>query len=64
MTATFFIVAPDRGQLIKLAELVDADRLHVAIADTFALRDGRAAFESGHRPSRRPGKTVLVVRDQ
>ena len=64
VTATFFIVAPDRGQLIKLAELVDADRLHVAIADTFPLRDGRAAFESGRRAHRRPGKTVLIVREQ
>jgi NADPH:quinone reductase-like Zn-dependent oxidoreductase len=64
VTATFFIVAPDRGQLIKLAELVDADRLHIAIADTFALRDGRAAFESGRRANRHPGKTVLVVREQ
>jgi NADPH:quinone reductase-like Zn-dependent oxidoreductase len=64
VTATFFIVSPDRGQLIELAELVDADRLHVAIADTFALRDGRAAFESGRGAHRRPGKTVLIVRDQ
>jgi NADPH:quinone reductase-like Zn-dependent oxidoreductase len=64
VTATFFIVAPNRGQLITLAELVDADRLHVAIADTFALRDGRVAFESGRRAHRRPGKTVLIVRDQ
>ncbi|MET0476105.1 MAG: NADP-dependent oxidoreductase [Mycobacterium sp.] len=61
--ATFFIVGPDRTQLSKLAELVDAGRLHVAIADTFALADGRAAFESGRTTHRRPGKTVLVVRD-
>lgn len=61
--ATFFIVTPDRTQLNRLAELVDADRLHVAIAGTFALKDGRVAFESGRSPHRRPGKTVLVVRD-
>ena len=60
--ATFFIVSPDHAQLTRLANLVDADRLHVAIADTFALTDGRAAFESGRAPHRRPGKTVLVVR--
>jgi NADPH:quinone reductase-like Zn-dependent oxidoreductase len=64
VTATFFIVVPDRGQLIKLAKLVDADRLHVAIAETFPLREGRAAFESGRRAHRHPGKTVLSVRDQ
>lgn len=61
--ATFFIVVPDRGQLTRLAQYVDGDRLHVAIADTFTLQEGRAAFESGRKPHRRPGKTVLVVRD-
>lgn len=60
--AMFFIVSPDHAQLSRLAELVDADRLHVAIADTFALKDGRVAFESGRSPHRRPGKTVLMVR--
>jgi NADPH:quinone reductase-like Zn-dependent oxidoreductase len=62
--ATFFIVVPDRDQLTRLAEYVDLDRLHVAIAGTFTLEQGRAAFESrGHRP-RRPGKTVLVIADR
>jgi NADPH:quinone reductase-like Zn-dependent oxidoreductase len=61
--STFFIVTPDRSQLARLAELVDAGRLHVAIAATFPLRDGRAAFESGRLSHRRPGKTVLIVRD-
>ncbi|MCV7225289.1 NADP-dependent oxidoreductase [Mycolicibacterium komossense] len=60
--ATFFIVTPDRSELAHLAHLVDDDRLHIAIADTFALEDGRAAFESGKLPHRRPGKTVLIVR--
>lgn len=61
--ATFFIVVPDREQLAHLADLVDANRLHIAIADTFPLSQGRAAFESGRQPHRRPGKTVLTVRD-
>lgn len=61
--ATFFIVTPDRSQLAHLAQLVDDDRLHVAIAGTFPLPHGRAAFESGALPHRRPGKTVLIVRD-
>jgi NADPH:quinone reductase-like Zn-dependent oxidoreductase len=61
--ATFFIVTPDHAQLNQLARLVDAGQLTVPIAATFPLADGRAAFESGtHRP-RKPGKTVLVVRD-
>jgi NADPH:quinone reductase-like Zn-dependent oxidoreductase len=63
VASTFFIVTPDRSQLARLAELVDAGRLRVAIAATFPLRDGRAAFESGRLPHRRPGKTVLIVRD-
>lgn len=61
--AIFFIVVPDREQLAQLAELVDAGRLQVAIANTFPLTQGRAAFESGSAPSRRPGKTILTVRD-
>jgi NADPH:quinone reductase-like Zn-dependent oxidoreductase len=59
----FFIVEPDREQLRRLAEYVDTAQLTVPIAATFRLADGRAAFESGRRPGRRPGKTVLVVRD-
>jgi NADPH:quinone reductase-like Zn-dependent oxidoreductase len=61
--AIFFIVTPDRAQLTELAALVDAAGMQIAIADTFLLQDGRAAFESGRGPHRRPGKTVLIVRD-
>jgi NADPH:quinone reductase-like Zn-dependent oxidoreductase len=62
VTATFFIVTPDRAELEELAGLVDAGRLRVLVADTYPLEDGRAAFESGSAPERHPGKTVLVVR--
>lgn len=61
--AVFFIVTPNSEQLVQLADLADASRLHVEIAETFALRDGQAAFESGRSAHRRPGKTVLSVRD-
>jgi NADPH:quinone reductase-like Zn-dependent oxidoreductase len=63
VSAIFFIVVSDRDQLIKLAELVESSGLQVAIADTFPLVEGRAAFESGRAAHRRAGKTVLVVRD-
>ncbi len=67
VTATFFIVTPNRDQLDELAALVDASspqgRLHVEIAATFPLDNGREAFGSGLRPGRRPGKTVIVVRE-
>jgi NADPH:quinone reductase-like Zn-dependent oxidoreductase len=63
VTATFFIVTPDREQLDELAALVDSDRLRIELAQTFPLAEGRAAFESGRQPGRRAGKTVLIVRD-
>jgi hypothetical protein len=71
VTATFFIVEPNRDQLIELAALVDGlsakGRLRVEIAQTYPLDKGREAFESGRgtgsSPGRRAGKTVLVVRD-
>jgi NADPH:quinone reductase-like Zn-dependent oxidoreductase len=63
VTATFFVVTPDRDQLAELAALVDRGQLHIEIAATFPLAEGREAFESGQRSGRRPGKTVIVVRD-
>jgi NADPH:quinone reductase-like Zn-dependent oxidoreductase len=63
VTATFFIVSPDRAQLEHLATLVDDGQLHVAIAATYPLERGRAAFESGAVRPHEPGKTVLVVRE-
>jgi NADPH:quinone reductase-like Zn-dependent oxidoreductase len=63
VTATFFIVTPNRDQLAELAALVDDGRLHVEIAPTFPLDRGREAFESGQHAGRRAGKTVIIVRD-
>jgi NADPH:quinone reductase-like Zn-dependent oxidoreductase len=63
ISATFFIVAPDRGELDQLARLVDAGELEVLVAARFPLAQGRAAFESARAPGRAPGKTVLVVRE-
>ena len=63
VNATFLIVVPHRGQLIELARLLDASRLQVPLSATFALTQGRAAFESGRVAGRKPGKTVLRVRD-
>jgi NADPH:quinone reductase-like Zn-dependent oxidoreductase len=62
VTATFFVVSPNRGQLTQLAALVDSGRVRVELAETFPLEKGREAFESGRRPNRRAGKTVIVVR--
>jgi NADPH:quinone reductase-like Zn-dependent oxidoreductase len=62
-TAIFFVVTPNREQLVRLAALVDGGQLHIEIAATFPLAQGREAFESGQRTGRRPGKTVIVVRE-
>jgi NADPH:quinone reductase-like Zn-dependent oxidoreductase len=63
VAATFFVVVPNRDQLTELAALVEGGSLGVQIAETFPLDKGRDAFESGLRPQRRSGKTVIVVRD-
>jgi NADPH:quinone reductase-like Zn-dependent oxidoreductase len=59
--AMFFIVTPDPAALARLASLVDDGQLRTIVSQTFPLRDGRRAFESGTQP-RPPGKTVLIVR--
>jgi NADPH:quinone reductase-like Zn-dependent oxidoreductase len=63
VTAEFFIVTAEREGLEWLAEMIDAGTLQVAIAATFPLAEGRAAYASGATTRQRPGKTVLVVRD-
>ena len=60
LSARFFIVEPDRSQLIELARLVDDGRLSVEVSDVFPLRDAAAAYASG-RTARRRGKIVLQV---
>jgi NADPH:quinone reductase-like Zn-dependent oxidoreductase len=63
VTAEFFVVTAEREGLARLAEMIDAGRLQVAVAATFPLAEGRAAYESGATRRQRPGKTVLVVRE-
>jgi NADPH:quinone reductase-like Zn-dependent oxidoreductase len=62
ITAVFFVVSADRSQLGQIASMIDDGTLQVTVAQTFPLRDGRAAYQSGSRSPRLPGKTVLVVR--
>jgi NADPH:quinone reductase-like Zn-dependent oxidoreductase len=59
--AAFFVVRTRPDRLEELAELIAAGRVEVAIAQTFPLSAGRAAYESGSRPKSRPGKTVIIV---
>jgi NADPH:quinone reductase-like Zn-dependent oxidoreductase len=57
----FFIVTARREKLDQLASILSGGHVEVAVAATFPLSEGRAAYESGGRPGRAEGKTVLVV---
>lgn len=59
--AMFFIVSPDPDELAELARRADEGSLHPTISTTYALADGRAAYES-RSTARPPGKTVLDIR--
>lgn len=58
--AVFFIVKPNRSQLIEIAELIDTGRLKPVIAQAFPLEQARSAFEAG-LGAHPPGKIVLRV---
>jgi len=45
--AVFFIVEPDRAQLLELARLVDARRFRAEVACVFPLSRAREAYEFG-----------------
>ena len=58
--AIYFVVEPDREQLLELRTLVDAGELHVEVDSVFPLTEALAAFErvAGRGKS---GKVVLEV---
>jgi NADPH:quinone reductase-like Zn-dependent oxidoreductase len=59
----YFVVEPNREQLIELARLVEAGDVHPEVDSVFPLEDVRAAFERcGARGKR--GKVVLRVADE
>jgi NADPH:quinone reductase-like Zn-dependent oxidoreductase len=58
--AVYFIVEPNRDQLVELARLVDEGKLRPAIDSVFPLADARAAFERLEARGKR-GKVVLSV---
>jgi NADPH:quinone reductase-like Zn-dependent oxidoreductase len=58
----YFVVEPNRAQLIELARRADAGELRPAIDSTFPLYDARAAFTRVAGRGKR-GKVVLVVSD-
>jgi hypothetical protein len=56
--ATYFVVEPNRGQLVELARLADAGELRPAIDSVFPLDEGSAAFTRVAERGKR-GKVVL-----
>jgi NADPH:quinone reductase-like Zn-dependent oxidoreductase len=62
ITAIYFIVEPNRAQLVEIARLVDNHELRPAGWEVFALKDGRSAFARSLDREHR-GKVVLRVVD-
>jgi NADPH:quinone reductase-like Zn-dependent oxidoreductase len=60
--AQFFVVDADTYALRRLGTLLATGEIDVAVADTFPLSDGRAAYESRGLATA-PGKTVITLRD-
>jgi NADPH:quinone reductase-like Zn-dependent oxidoreductase len=58
--ATYFIVEPEREQLLELAALVDAGELRTEVDSVFPLAEAAAAFERVAARGKR-GKVVLEV---
>ena len=58
--AVYFVVEPNREQLVELARLADADELVSAIDSTFPLEQAREAFDRVAARGKR-GKVVLDV---
>jgi NADPH:quinone reductase-like Zn-dependent oxidoreductase len=58
--ATYFVVEPDRGQLLELARLADTGELLPAIDSTFSLERAREAFDRVAARGKR-GKVVIDV---
>ena len=57
---TYFIVEPNRAQLIELARRADAGELNATIDSTFSLEDAAAAFARVAEHNKN-GKVVLVT---
>ena len=61
--ATYFIVEPNREQLVELARLADAGELRPAIDSVFPLEHAGAAFARVAERGKR-GKVVLRVAER
>jgi NADPH:quinone reductase-like Zn-dependent oxidoreductase len=59
-TGSYFVVEPNRAQLIELAKLVDSGQLRIAIDSTFTFAEAAAAFKRS-LVSGKHGKVVIEV---
>jgi NADPH:quinone reductase-like Zn-dependent oxidoreductase len=59
----YFIVEPDREQLVEIGRLADAGELRSLVDSVFPLAEARAAFERSMQPGKR-GKVVLRIADE
>ena len=62
--ATYFVVAPNRGQLVELARLVDGGDLRPIIDRVFPFAAAREAFKYSLRPVRSGKIVIRVAEDQ
>jgi NADPH:quinone reductase-like Zn-dependent oxidoreductase len=61
--ASFFVVEPNRSQLLEITRLVEAGDLQPTIDSVFSLTEGKAAFARSMERGKR-GKVVLRVTDE
>ena len=61
--AVFFVVRPNRAELIQIAKLIDAGQLRPVIESVLPLSEARQAFERGLSGHTR-GKIILLVADE
>lgn len=57
----FFIVEPNRQQLIDIGEMIDAGRLKVFVRSVLPFKDAAAAYEKGSGMKQTPGKVVVTL---
>jgi NADPH:quinone reductase-like Zn-dependent oxidoreductase len=58
--AIWFVVEPNRAQLIEIGGLIDGGQIRPIVSAVLPLAEGREAYGAGQN-GRGPGKAVLVV---
>jgi NADPH:quinone reductase-like Zn-dependent oxidoreductase len=62
VAGTYFVVEPNRAQLVELAKLVESGQLRVAIDSTFTLAEAALAFKRSLAAGKH-GKVAIEVAD-